>query len=229
MKRPARRLRLVLAMAAAVTGVNATLVVRAASPSFTPAYFRPSFSRDQATLLTLFPMVGPEATVPLPTGLPLSFRLLAFSRDGKAIYGQKQDPLGPSSAIIKIEFKPTRQSEVPGSAGLGAVWFLTESQQSGKIYVSAWSKNKAKGECGAFEIDSDSGTFRTLRVGIYGDCGAVTGPVSPDGKRVLGRQSGRLGILDLEKGDFHELGARMTEASWSPDGQLIAACDGGRL
>src|SRR6266404_4349259 len=149
--------------------------IRAAAPSFCAAYIHPV---DDGPLLTLFPMVGPKVTVPLPAGLPRDFRLMATSLDGKAIYGQASDQVGPSDAIIKIDFKPTRHSLVQGSVGLGTIWYLSISQQSDRICASGWSKRQGMAECGAFEIDT--GTLRNLRVGLHPDCGGAAGDISPD-------------------------------------------------
>ena len=115
------------------------------SRSFCAGYLHPGDDGRQP-LLTLFPIIGTKVRVlPLP-GLPGGFRFIASSPDGKAIYGQDTGAPGPSDAIIKIEFRPTRQSIVRGSVGLGAVWYLTPSQQSDRIFVSGWSNKRGIGE-----------------------------------------------------------------------------------
>jgi len=192
--------------------------IRAAAPSFCAAYIHPG---DDGPLLTLFPMVGPKVTVPLPAGLPRDFRLMATSLDGKAIYGQASDQVGPSDAIIKIDFKPTRHSLVQGSVGLGTIWYLSISQQSDRIFASGWSKRQGMAECGAFEIDT--GTLRNLRVGLHPDCGGAAGDISPDGKRVLGHQGNRLSLLDLETGAGNAFDTDLKDGVWSQDGRWIAA------
>jgi hypothetical protein len=201
----------------------------AASSSFYAAKFEGGQGPHSPPLLTLFPMEGPEEAASLPDGLPTNFRLIAFSPDGKSVYGQKNDPSDPSNVIIKIEFMPARQSAVQGSAGFGPIWFLTPSPQLGKIFVSGWSKRRGKGECGAFEIDPDTGSFRTLREGIYPDCGGGVGPISPDGKSILSHHGNRLNLLDLKTGAADQLGAGLEWATWSPDGRWIAAWGVGRI
>ena len=231
-----------LASTLAVTVLAVTVVsvsgwglqtVKTDSSSFCAAYFQPTYGRDSRPLLILFPTVGPAADVALPVGLPTDFRVIAFSSDGKAVYGQRTDPLDPSEGITKIEFKPTRQSIVPGSVGLGTIWYLTESRQSGKIFVTGWSKHRGTGECGAFEIDPGAGTLRALRVGIHPACGGANGPVSPDGRRVIS-EGGKLSVLDLETGAVQALkgtnaNTRSNQGTWSPDGRWIAAVHDGRI
>ena len=85
------------------------------------------------------------------------------------------------------------------------------------------------GECGVFEINPNTGIFRTLRSGVFPDCGGAAGPVSPDGIRVLHTveaNAGRLTVLNLQTSEIHGVGGTMTSASWSPDGRWIAAIKG---
>lgn len=78
-------------------------------------------------------------------------------------------------------------------------------------------------ECGVFEIDAGSETFRPLFIGRFPDCG---GDISPDGKYVLNssRAEGNLlTVRDLDTGAVRPVGRNMTGATWSPDGRWIAA------
>jgi hypothetical protein len=167
--------------------------------------------------------------LPLPSGLPASLTLNAFGPDGKAVYVQRAD--FSFEGIIKIEFKPARQSLVPGSAGLGTIWHLTISRPGGQIFLSGIDKNLRR--CGTFEIDPDAGTFRTLLVGAYPDCGGGGGAISPDGKRVLSHVGEELSVRNLET-DSNEVvhgipggpsqsdGTWPYKATWSPDGRWIS-------
>ncbi len=198
------------------------------SSAFCPAYYQEASGAGGAPLLTLFPMEGPKVTIPGPGELPRNLRLIAISRDGKALYLQVNGPLGPGDAIRKIEFKPIRQSLVRGSEGFGTIWHLTVSSTSGKLFVSGCSKKRGTAECGAFEIDPEAGTSRALHIGTDG--GGTLGPVSPDGKRVLSHRGNQLNLLDLETGIAHLLRADLKWGSWSPDGRWIAAIsDTGRI
>jgi DNA-binding beta-propeller fold protein YncE len=143
-------------------------------------------------------MEGSQVTVLLPGGLPLNLRVDAFSSDGRAIYVQNASRW--SDGIRKIEFKPVRQTVVPGSVGLGTIWHLTVSQPSSRIFVSGISQNGDKTECGTYEIDSDAGTLRTLRAGAYTDCAGGGGAISPDGKRLLSYLGNELSLVDLNTG-----------------------------
>jgi hypothetical protein len=218
------------ASARCLCGLAATLGIAGqlpgARPESLPVYIHPGNSGE---LLTLFPADGPQVTIPLPSGLPGSLTLNAFGPDGKSVYVQKAD--GSFEGIIKIEFKPPRQSLVPGSAGLGTIWHLTVSQPGGRIFLSGIDRNRSR--CGTFEIDPDAGTFRTLLGGAYPDCGGGGGAISPDGKRVLGHVGKELSVRDLETGSnevVHGIpggpskndGTWPYKATWSPDGRWIS-------
>ena len=182
-------------------------------PLYCAAYFGDS-------KIILFPMAGPEVPVPLPEGLPYDFHLIEFSADGQAIYGQR---LYGWDGITKIEFKPTRQSMVPGTRGIGTIGSLVVLRPSGRILVSGSAKIGDAVECGVFEIDAGSETFRPLFIGRFPDCG---GDISPDGKYVLNssRAEGNLlTVRDLDTGAVRPVGRNMTGATWSPDGRWIAA------
>jgi hypothetical protein len=167
-------------------------------------------------------------TIPLPP-LPRPFNVITFSSDGRAIYVKKAAPFRPSDGIIKIEFKPMHLVTIPGSLGLGDIWYLTDSSMSMKIFVSGSFGGRDPGRCGVFAIDPASGSFRNLRTGSYPDCGGGVGPISPDGLRVLTHRGNELEVLNLESGLTYSIGAGLSMGSWSPDGRWIAAWGGGRL
>ena len=202
------------------------LKVAADSPRWCAAYIHPG---TNGALLTLFPADGPQVTLPLPSGLPAGLALNAFGPDGKAVYVQKADL--SFQGIIKIEFKPARQSVVPGSPGLGTIWHLTIAQPGGQIFLSGIDKNLSR--CGTFEIDPDADGFRTLLVGAYPNCGGGGGAISADGKRVLSHVGKELSIRNLDT-DSNEVvhgipgepsqsdGTWPYRATWSPDGRWIS-------
>lgn len=189
---------------------------------FYPAYLAPG----TPPALLLFPMHGPELKVDLPTGLNANFTLIGSSPDGKAIYLGRSSYPEPYPGITRIEFSPARRSIVPGSAGLGQIWNLIESPQSGKIFVSASTMRDGRPECGDYEIDPGAGIFRPLRIAAYPEC---FGSVSPDGKRdlrikrELRAPSGQLILRELATGAEQIIGKGYAAASWSPDGRWIAA------
>jgi dipeptidyl aminopeptidase/acylaminoacyl peptidase len=166
--------------------------------------------------------MGPEVAVPLPAGLPPDLRLIEFSQDGKAIYVQRN---GSWEGIIKIEFKPARQSIVLGSVGVGTIGSLVVLHKPERILVSGVAKILGKVECGVFEIDLAGGEFRQLLEGKFPDCG---GSISPDGKRVtrLRRAGNHMSVLDLGTGTVQNIGDGISGAIWSPDGRWIAAIIG---
>jgi hypothetical protein len=118
---------------------------------------------------------------------------------------------------------------VGGSLGFASVWYLADSPQSTKAFGSG----AFGGHCGAFEIDSSSGSFRELRTGAYSQCRglgeALAGPVSPDGRRMLSHQGNELKVLNLESDVAYSLGTGLTQGRWSPDGWRTAAWGAGRI
>jgi hypothetical protein len=204
----------------------------AVSPSFCPAYFRAMGGAEGPAQLTLFPADGPEVTIPLP-GLPTLFHPLAFSPDGKAIYGETLDP-HPGSGIIRVELDPFRQISVLRPGEMDRIWALTVPQASGALFVSGWAHAVGSGECGAFQIDTGAGTIRKLRAGRSPDCAGALGSISPDGKRVVGQSGKEVGVLDLDSGTLQIMeglgggssidgGSAPARCVWSPDGHWIAA------
>jgi WD40 repeat protein len=201
------------------------------STSYYPTYFE----RIPGEGLILLPLKEPEVAVSLPPGLPGDFAPIVFSPDGKAIYGQSLRP-GPGEGIIKIEFRPTRQSTVRGSSGFGSFSSLVVLPPPRGILISGFSKLAGNGECGTFEIDPEAGTFRTLRAGIYPECGGGGGAISPDGKYGLHfgmtidsdvKKRSHLSLVDLETGAVQAIGNGISGATWSPNGRWIGAVQNG--
>lgn len=163
----------------------------------------------------------------------------AFEPQSQRVQFGRQGDLCPnasrwSDGIRKIEFNPARQSVIPGSVGLGAIWHLTVSRPSGTILVSGISEKGGNAGCGTYEIDPDAGTLRTLRAGAYPNCAGGGGAISPDGKHILSSTGEELSVIDLSTGAVEVvegLGAGLaqrdvtwrSEVSWSPDGRWIAA------
>ena len=227
--------RSVAAVALLVIVVMEHRPARAGSPSFCAAYFE---SGARPTL-RLFSNDGNDETAPLPDDLPRDFYPVAFDPAGRVIYGQFLVP-GSRSGIWMIQFGPARLSVVPGSIGLGQIWHLTVSPESGGLFISGRPKSGRIGDCGTFEITHQEGVFETLRQGQGPDCGGGGGPVSPDGKRALARSAGKLELVELETGAVQVIkgvepgtvSAGMTWISgceWSPDGRWIACARDGRI
>ncbi len=191
-------------------------------PSLCPAIVHQG--DDGLPVITLYPLVGPNVTVPLPGGIKGDITVVAFGTDGKSIYVQR-----PGEGVWKIEFKPVRRTLLGGTTGLNA-WSLTVSRSSDKVFVSGFS---ARVGCGDFEIDPDA-TVRTLVAGPAFGCGGAGGVVSPDGKNALGQMGTELSVVDLQSGAARAIkGLKIGSGpsgviwpgatSWSPDGRWITA------
>jgi len=169
--------------------------------------------------LILFPLDGPELTVPLPAELPVGMRVLAFSPDGNAIHSQEADPLNGSIGIYKIEFQPPRASVVPGSAGMGEIWCLTASPSSGKVIVGGTSGS-------TFEIDPVAAKRLPLPAGPPSTCG-----VSPDGKQVVRKNGKQLDLVETQTGASRVIKGVGGDATcmWSPNGQRLECSGDGEI
>lgn len=235
---PARLVRrLALATTTLATGCWGLQTLDSDSLSFNAAYIHPG--DDGRSQLTLFPTMGPGITVPLPPGLSSSLTVNAFSPDGDAIYLQDSAP-GGLDGIRKIEFKPTRQSMVRGTAGIGTIWHLTVSQPSGSMFVSGLASTLRGAECGTFKIEQDIERPRKLLAGAFPECGGGGGEVSPDGTQVLGYAGGDLCLIDLASGAVQAIKGLKGisrdnvswkgQVTWSPDGRwIVAALDHRRI
>lgn len=170
--------------------------------------------------LLAFPTAGPAMRLPLPVDLPKDFRLIEYSPDGKAIYGQK---LNSWEGIVKIEFDPVRQGLIPGSAGFGTVSSIVRDRVSDKLLAAGLFKSQGAVECGIFELDPRAGSVRRVFKGEFPNCG---GAISPDGSRAARSAGNQLSIVDLDTGAVHPVGQGLHGATWSPDGRWIAAIRG---
>jgi hypothetical protein len=192
---------------------------KAESSSYCPA----SFQAGNPPQLALFPLDGPKIAVPLPPNIPGHIRAITFSPNGRAIYGQPNEPLNRSNGIYMIEFHPVRERLIPGSIGVGEVQCLSAVPESQTIILSGWSWVLGKG--GVFEIDPESSTSRELPADSPSVCGGPGGLTSPDGKRVLSRYGKRLGIRDLNTGKVETISGVSADATckWAPNG-ILAVC-----
>jgi hypothetical protein len=209
-------------LATGLVGAMITVAMGCGQPAGTPqAYIAATLdvfgARNQAWL-TLFPSTGQEIRVPLRPGLEGGFFFLGSSSNATILYGgiPSQDFAG----LKELQFNPVRERVVPGSVGLGNILNLTVSREPGKFLVSASLIRSGTWECGIFEIDSDVGTFRPLRVSRPPDCG---GPISPDGKTEIHTSGNNVSLLDLATGSSISIGTDMQWPMWSPDGRWIAA------
>jgi hypothetical protein len=203
----------------------------AASPSFEPGYVELDQGHQN---LILFPIHGKdEVKIPLPETPALSANphgVREYGGAGYAIYVLNSDP---SAGMLKIEFDPPRISGIPGTFGFYSIWHLTVARPSERILVSGNAPGLRPGQCGIYEIDEAGGAPRQVLTGAFPECGGGGGPVSPEGKLVLGYAGGNVRVIDLATcatrvvrglegltpGDV----AWWHRVAWSPDGQWIAA------
>ena len=175
---------------------------------FSAAYFDgPAGSTKR---LFLFPLEGKALSVPLPP-LPLDFGLLAYSPDGKALYGKTIFP-DSAKGLIKVEFDPIRTSIVPGSADFG-IQGLTIPLQLDRIFLEGWHSSGGN-QYGIFELNPRTGASKTVLLHPDAFSGKVTS---------LDRRRRWAELLNPNDGTIMALGDGLKAGAWSPNGKWIAA------
>jgi hypothetical protein len=181
--------------------------------------------------LTVFPFDGDAFSI----ALPIAVDYLAFTLDGKTMYGSarrnlhlRMPPDPDSPTLYKIEFGPTRASPIQGSAVLRPIYSVAVSQRGDKIVVVAGFA--AKRGCGIFELSPFDGALREVAFDV--GCQPADSlshwahlNVSPDGKFASASKKHTMEIIDLVSGTIRLVGERFMEAAWSPDGKWIAGLE----
>jgi dipeptidyl aminopeptidase/acylaminoacyl peptidase len=210
--------RLIICVGAMVTyGCWLGLPAASVPAVYVPAYFE--HIPTKLPKLILFLGAGAATAVPLPLDLPEQFRLIEYSSDGRALYGQEIDSW---NGITKVEFTPSRRSLIAGSEGFGTVSSIVSLNQ-GRLLISGLFKSHGTVDCGIFDFDTNARTARRLFKGSFPNCG---GAISADGKRSIQFSANHLSIVDLDTGQVHPVGEGLSGATWSPDGRWIAAVRG---
>jgi DNA-binding beta-propeller fold protein YncE len=114
--------------------------------------------------LVVFPFNAPKVNVRLPFVPGRS----AYSPDGRSLYADRQYP-DMRPGLLRIELKSGQVTAVPGSSGLFA-HSLAISPDEGKIVISGQYRNGERMECGIFELETATGTVRTVPVSTKPDC-----------------------------------------------------------
>jgi len=175
---------------------------------FSAAYFEgpPGITKR----LFLFPLRGRVLSVPLPV-LPSDFVLLAYSPDGKALYGSTILP-GTAKGPIKVEFNPPRKSVVPGSA-VFRIQGVTISPQLDRIFIYGLNTNPGN-EYGLFELDPVTGTSKAVLL----DPDAFSGSLTSSDRRRRWAE-----LLNPRDGTIMALGDGFRAGAWSLNSRWIAA------
>jgi len=199
-------------------------------PQFVPVLFQNEYQEGHSEGLDeviLFPPDGPRIKIPMPAGLPVGPRVLTFSRDGRSIYAQKLEGANRWSAVLKIDFQPTRWTEVLGTADLGLVHCLDASDPS-RLVVRASPSLKQFPR--TLEISPETGAIRQLPVNGPTRCIARSisvpprGFLSPDGTRTVINNGTEARVVTLQSGNVQIIRQSSPDTywTWSPDGRRLA-------
>jgi hypothetical protein len=207
-----------------------TILISAARSSENPYQYSPANyfrAPSNPSALTVYPLTGKAINVPLPF-VPW---LVAFGPDGKSLYATVGfDPRKEGDArrgLLKIEFNPSRVSEVPGSREFG-ISGLAVSVREDKIVISGGRLEKGSQNCGLFELTLPSGEAR--QVLQTPDCEYRSSwtdlSLSPSGEQAVGRHNGQLELIDFVNATSTVIGAEFWTGAWAPNGKWIAALKG---
>jgi hypothetical protein len=134
-----------------------------------PAYGYQAANLDndgRSEKLRLFPPSGEVVTI----NLPFLIANAVFGPAGKSIYGINAEELNGTirrtPAILKIEFKPTRTSTMPGTAGFAIKNFAVSAQED-RLVISGRQPDAGGDRCGIFVIALPAGTAQQV---LRADC-----------------------------------------------------------
>ena len=201
-----------IALIGSMKGSNAVLY------PYSPAnYFHAS---SAPSVLTVFPPVGKAINVPLPFALGY----VVFGPDGKSLYATGGFDPGKQNetrrGLLKIEFNPTRVSNVPGSLDFGIFGFAVSLRED-KIIISGRHLEQGSQSCGVFELNLPGGDVR--QVLQSGDCGYRSAwtdlSLSPSGEQAVALHNRRLELLDLMNGTSKSVGSDFWTGAWAPNGK----------
>jgi hypothetical protein len=169
---------LVVAVTLAVVGVGFWALRKPAGYAGQRPYFAAFVT---GATLVVFPFNAPKVNVPLQFAPGRS----AYSPDGRSLYADRQYP-GVRPGLFRIDLKSGQETAVPGSSGLFA-YSLAISHDEGKIVISGEQRKAERMECGIFELETVTGTVRTVPVSTKPDCDHRYSwhdlSLSPDAKR----------------------------------------------
>jgi hypothetical protein len=172
----------------------------------------------------VFPIGGEEFSVRLPPNVPATANLIGFASNGQSAYLQVPSAavLHLSDEMIQIDFSPLRLFPVPGSGGLGEIISVTNSLSGDLLVAAAYGQ---QGLCGAYDIDTSSGTRRPIRT--EPKCTFFVTQVEPEGRRVLMADDVNFRVVDALSGLIELSG--VGRGAWSPDGNWLAVWKKGEL
>lgn len=196
----------------------------AIAPRFAPAYY--SGTQSESPQIVVFPP-GRESIV-IPLRVPNLLRYLAFTRDGRQIFGTintMRAPKAPghgalpgSPRLVRVDIESRSVTTVADLVGLDGVLGLAVTPRGDRIFVAGtgWM---GKVGCDLFAIDTAGKNMRL----VVPNFGCKVGGVSPDGDKMLVPRGAGLDVVDIATGAGVPLGNGFWKGDWSPNGRWIAA------
>ncbi len=199
--------------------------------SSTPCPYSPAnylHPRSGAPILTIFPMSGSA----IRFSLPFAPAYVAFSADGKSLYataGFDRGNLDAGRGLLKIEFNPTRATNVPGSVEFG-ILSLAVSAHEDRIVISGSRRHNDRTDFGIFELTLPDGNARQVLQSPDLEPGSAWAElsISPNGERAVAIRKRQLELIDTANGATQPIGSDFRAGAWAPNGRWIAALAGKR-
>jgi hypothetical protein len=128
--------------------------------------------------------------------------------------------------LLKIEFNPTRVSNVPGSLDFD-ILSVAVSVHEDRIVISGIRREGGQRSCGVFELKLPGGDIRQALKSPGCDYRSLWTDLSlsPSGDQAVAFHKG-LELLDLVNGKSRSIGAEFWTGAWAPNGKWIAALKG---
>ena len=199
---------------------------KAAAPNPYLAAFYSAPGEPLTTTLNIFPPQGREFVVPLPVHL----YGIAYSPDGRAVYGGVTGPEHPAEPhLCKIDLENMHIMMLPGSTGLSPSAGLTVSHAQDRVLVSGQYRGKGRLECGLYQLATGTGTIEQILPAMTCDYVSTWHSLSfsTDGRLAIAIRAGMLELINVERRSTRSLRPGCYRAAWSPDGKWIAAVENG--
>jgi Tol biopolymer transport system component len=164
--------------------------------------------------------------------LPLALGYVAFSADGKSLYataGFHRGNLDASRGLMKIEFNPTRVTNVPGSLEFG-ILSMAVSAHEDRIVISGLRRHNDRTDFGIFELTLPDGNSWQVLQSPNLEPGSAWADlsISPNGERAVAIHKGQLQLIDVVNGVTQPIGSDFWAGAWAPNGRWIAVLAGKR-
>jgi hypothetical protein len=189
--------------------------------AYYPAYCRPAaFPSRNFELIVL----GANNTR-RSLNVPLRLDLLTYARDGMMLYALTREM---PFCLNKIELNPVRVTAMACPRGLTSVFNFSTSTQGDRLLISGGIEENGHTRCGVFQVRLPEPTAQPILEtescgadAFAGSWGSLS--ISPGADYAVAVRRDRLELIDINNRSSRVLMDKVLKATWSPDGNWIAA------